>query len=97
MASTVLRQAEDLALAQLDGASASSQEQAFQYVQYVQSAYIVGGDYEAAAAFMSRIADAIGDERFRRSADQIRQEAEAMRPPTPSDNAPTDGAPAEGS
>ena len=81
MAAQVLRRAEDMALAQLEGASAGGQEQAFQFVQYVQSAYIVGGDYESASAFMSRIADVIGDDRFRRTADEIRQEAEAMRQP----------------
>jgi hypothetical protein len=96
MASMVLRQAEDLSLAQLEGASASGQEQAFQFVQYVQSAYIVGGDYEAASAFMGRIADVIGDERFRRTPEQIRVEAEAMRPP-PASEASSEPEPAAGS
>ena len=88
MASAVLGRAEDQALAQLEGASGSGQEQAFQFVQYVQSAYIVGGDYEGASAFMGRIADVIGDERFRRSPAEIRREAEAMRPPPEPSEAP---------
>ncbi|MGB3544229.1 DUF2723 domain-containing protein [Rubrivirga sp.] len=93
MASTVLRSAEDQALARLEGASASGQQEAFQFVQYVQSAYIVGGDYDAASSFMGRIADVIGDERFRRTPEQIREEAEAMRPPPEPEAAP----PVEGS
>ena len=83
-----LRQAETLALAQLSGASGrAGQDQAFQYVQYVNSAYVLAGDYDASAAFMGRIADVLDDDTFRRSADQIRQDVEATRAPRP------DGAP----
>ncbi|WP_412068514.1 protein O-mannosyl-transferase family [Rubrivirga sp. IMCC43871] len=86
-AATIFREAETIALGQLQSArSAGSQDQAFQFVQYIQSAYILGGDYEAASAFMGRIADVIGDETFRRSADEIRAEAEAMMAP-PTDSA----------
>ena len=84
-AARMLRQAEVQALDQLAAArSGAAQEQAYQFVQYIQSAYVIGGDYDAASAFMGRIADVLQDDAFRRSADQIRAEAEALRqPPAP--------------
>ena len=81
-AARMLRQAEDQALAQLASArSRAAQDQAYQFVQYVQSAYVLGEDYDAASAFMGRIADVLGDDTFRRSPAEIRREAEALRQP----------------
>ena len=75
----VFRQAETVAIDQIQAARTSAaQDQAFQFVQYIQSAYVLGGQYEAASAFMDRIATALGDPSLRRSADEIRREAEAM-------------------
>ncbi|MEM0961084.1 MAG: DUF2723 domain-containing protein [Bacteroidota bacterium] len=80
LSAETLREAETLALDQFSTAQSSAgQEQAFQYVQYVQSSYILSGQFDRAAAFSNRIADAIGDDRFRRTADQIRAEIEAMQ------------------
>ena len=78
-AARTLREAETIALDQLSAPSQAAQEQAYQFVQYIQSAYVLSGDYDAASAFMGRIADVIGDDAFRRSADEIRTEAEALR------------------
>ena len=39
---------------------------------------MLGGQYDAASAFMDRIATALGDPSLRRSASDIRREAEAM-------------------
>ena len=73
------RQAETVAIDQIQAARTSAaQDQAFQFVQYIQSAYVLGGQYEAASAFMDRIATALGDPSLRRTADEIRREAEAM-------------------
>ena len=86
-----LQLAESLALGQLAGArSRGAQDQAFQYVQYVNSAYVLAGDYDASSAFMGRIADALNDDTFRRSADQIRRDVEATRPPPDAPPAPAD-------
>ncbi len=85
----IFAEAETIALGQLGSArTQATQDQAFQFVQYIQSAYVLGGQYDAASAFMGRIADALGDESVRRSADEIRREAEAMmRPPAVPDSA----------
>ncbi len=75
----IFQEAETIAIDQLAAArSGAAQDQAFQFVQYIQSAYVLGGQYQAASAFMGRIADALGDESVRRSAAEIRREAEAM-------------------
>ena len=77
-----LREAETVALGQLAGArSQAAQDQAFQFVQYIQSAYVLAGDYDAASAFMGRIADQENREEYRRSADEIRREVEGLRRP----------------
>ncbi len=79
MAAT-LQQAEPFVLGQLTAAqTAAQQEQAFQYVQFLQSAYLLADQYEAASAFMGRVADELGDDRFRRSADELRTDAAALQ------------------
>ncbi len=86
-AARVLRQAETMALAQL----AANTRDGTQFVQYIQSAYVLGGKYNAASAFMDRIAETLGDDSFRQSPAEIRRQAEAMRqaaPPAGGDPAP---------
>ena len=56
-----------------------------QYVQLVTLAYVQGEAFEAAAAFSNRLADAIGDDRARRTADEFRQDAAALNQPTPTE------------
>ena len=76
--SALLRQAEDVVLRQFETAQTPrDQERAFQLVQFVQAAYLQGGAYDAAAAFTGRFAQAIGDPRFARTADDLRREVEA--------------------
>lgn len=43
-----------------------------QYIQNLEFTYLESGDFEAAAAFTKRIADATGDSTYRQSADQLR-------------------------
>jgi hypothetical protein len=81
-AAEIFREAETIALRELANArTATSQEEAFRLVQYIQSAYVLDGKYEAASAFMDRIADATGNDAVRRSADDFRREAEAVLGP----------------
>ena len=81
-ATALLRQAEDLVLRQFAVAqSPRQQEDAFQLVQFVQAAYLQNGAYDAAAAFTARFAEAIGDPRFERTADDLRREVEAAQAP----------------
>lgn len=75
-----LQQAEGFVLNQVQTArTASAQEQAFQYIQFLQSAYLLADQYEAASQFMGRVADVLGDDRFRRSAEELRTEAAALQ------------------
>ncbi|OZC03225.1 glycosyltransferase family 117 protein [Rubricoccus marinus] len=82
---STMQRAEDQALARLDAATTQSQQQtALQYIQLVQMAYITGEAFDAAAAFSNRLADKVGDPAIRQSAEQFRQQAEAMNaPPEP--------------
>jgi hypothetical protein len=75
-----LRPAEDLALAAVTRAAqgAGSQEEAAQYVRFIQGTYLRSGAYEAASAFFDRLAEATGDPSFRISPEELRQQAEAM-------------------
>jgi hypothetical protein len=71
----ILRRAETLALDQLATSASggpSAQERAYQYVQFVQTAYLLGGAPEEAAAFSARFATVVGDPRERRSVDEMR-------------------------
>jgi hypothetical protein len=88
----LMEAAEPLALAQL--ASATTQrglEIGVQYYQTVQSVYLDSGAFDQAATFSSEIADALGDETFRLSADELRRMYES-RPALPpaADVAPAD-------
>ena len=91
-----LRPAEDLALEAVERAarnpgSAQAQEEATQYVRFVQATYLRAGAYEAASAFYDRLAEATGDPSFRVSPEQLRQEAEAVRGLGPSPSPATPG------
>ncbi|MEM6287319.1 MAG: DUF2723 domain-containing protein [Bacteroidota bacterium] len=92
----LLQRAEADVFADFDAASTPTEQQSvFQFLQFIQSAYLLAEQYDAAAAFSGRVADAVGDERFRRTAEQFRAEAEALREPAASE--PTvDDAPAGG-
>lgn len=82
----ILQGAEDQAIASLTSAETSSQQEtAMQYVQLVTLAYVQGEAFDAAAAFSNRLADAIGDDRARRTADQFRQDAAALNQPAPTE------------
>ena len=82
-----MRGAEDQALARLNAAETQSDQQtALQYIQLVQMAYVTGGAFDAAEAFSGRLADAVGDDRLRQTADEFRRQAEAL-------NAPPEAAP----
>ena len=88
--------AEPLALEQL--LTATSQrgiEIGVQYYQTVQSIYLGSGAFDQAATFSSQIADALGDESFRISTDELRRMYES-RPSLPAPPAADDDAvPAE--
>jgi hypothetical protein len=96
-----LRPAEDLALAAVARAARSpserAQEEAAQYVRFVQATYLRSGAYEAASAFYDRLAEATGDPSFRVSPEELRQEAEAaMQSAPPVQSAPPAQPPAAG-
>ena len=83
----LLQRAESDVLTNLEGASSpAAQEDVFQYLQFIQSAYLLAEQYDAAAAFSGRVADAVGDDRYRRTADEFRAEAAASRRPGPADS-----------
>lgn len=91
----LMEAAEPVALAQL--ASATTQrgiELGVQYYQTVQSFYLDSGAYDQAATFSGQIADALGDESFRLSADELRRMYES-RPALPTPTDPDAAAPAE--
>ena len=78
-----LKQAEDIALAGVQTAVASRAqgdlERAYQYVQFVQTAYLVGGAVPEAAAFSARFATAVGDPREQRSVEELRDASRELR------------------
>ena len=78
----LLDEAADQSLARLEASltgSTASQQEAFQYVQFVQTAYMLGGAYDAAAAFSGKLAAAVGDDRLTRTAAELRAEGEQLR------------------
>ena len=60
-----------------------TQEEAAQYVRYIQATYLRAGAYDAASAFYARLAEVTGDPGFRVSPEELRREAEAALAPTP--------------
>lgn len=77
----LLQRAERIALRQIETGGPAVQEQGFQYVQFIQTAYVLADQFDAAAALSGRVAEALGDDRFRRSADELRAEAAALAQP----------------
>ena len=68
----IMKQAEPLVLARLTGAKTSRDADfAAQYVQMVRYTYLDAGDYEAASAFSDRLADALDDESYRQTPEEI--------------------------
>jgi len=94
----LLKRAEDFALDGLQRAQAAPEtaDQAYQYVQFVQAAYLLGGSYDEASAFTGRLAEVFGDDALRRSPAEMQREARALqrardslsRPPEPALAAP---------
>ncbi len=84
-AAALLRETEDVAIRDLSTASTpSDQERAAQIARYVQTQYVVAGQYEAAAAFSARIAEVLGDPSLQLSADEFRSmEAQRQRAAAP--------------
>ena len=81
----LMREAEPLVLHELRYARGQrAQQMAAQYVQMVRWAYIDAGDYEAAAAFSNQLADLLGDESYRQTADELRDLVEGA----PNDTVP---------
>ena len=78
-ASALMAEGEQVALDLLRRAqSTEARDTAMEFVQYVQTTYVLGGDYDAASAFSGRIAEVLGNEAVRRSPAEIRQETEAL-------------------
>ena len=76
----ILQRAEDIAIGELERATApAQQDRAFQYVQFVQTAYVLGDAFDEASALSGRIAALAGDPSLQRTPDQIRADAAEMR------------------
>ena len=87
--------AEPVALSHLTSATSQQGiEIGVQYYQTVQSIYLESGAFDQAATFSGQIADALGDETFRLSAEELRRMYES-RPSLSSPPAAEDVAPAE--
>ena len=80
---TTLRRAEDMALAQVSAAATArdqtSLQRAYQFVQYLQTTYLLAGEPQAAADFSARFATAVGDPREQRSVEELRAASASLR------------------
>ena len=78
-----LRRAEDMAIAQVSAAAAARDQtalqRAYQFVQYLQTTYLLADEPQAAADFSARFATAIGDPREQRSVEELRAAAASLR------------------
>ena len=78
-----LKRAENVALPAIRSAIASGSrselERAYSYVQFIQTAYLVGGAVPEAAAFSARFAEAVGDPREQRSVEELRAASVSLR------------------
>ncbi len=73
------KQAEPLVLFTLRTARSQREaEMAAQFVQIIRMTYLMAGDYQAAADFSNRLADVIGDDSFRKTPDELRQEMQQL-------------------
>ena len=80
----LMREAEPIAVRELEAATSTRDiNLAVQYVQTVQSIYLQNGAFEEAAAFSGQIADALGDESYRQTTDELRRLYERTSPPAP--------------
>ena len=82
----LMREAEPLAMRELEAATSTRAiNVAVQYVQTVQSLYLQNEAFDEAAAFSGQIAEALGDESYRQTTDELRRiyEQGAPRPPEP--------------
>ncbi len=89
----LMREAEPIALAQLETASSQQAiDLAVQYYRTIQSIYLENGSYERAAAFSGLVAERLGDEAFRQSAGALRRLYVSQPPalPTAEESAPAD-------
>ncbi len=79
----LVERAEPLAMQQLQGATTQRGiEIGVQYYQTIQSLYLDQGAFDRAATFSGQIADALGDENFRLSPEELRRMVES-RPTRP--------------
>ncbi|RMH64197.1 MAG: DUF2723 domain-containing protein [Bacteroidetes bacterium] len=60
-------------------------EYASQVIQFIRATYLEAGAYEQAAAFSDRLADALGDDSLRQSAEDLRRQYEQALPPAAGD------------
>ncbi len=78
-----LRRAEDMAIAQVSAAAGARDQaalqRAYQFVQYLQTTYLLADEPQAAADFSARFATAIGDPREQRSVEELRAAAANVR------------------
>jgi hypothetical protein len=81
---SLLQRVEPVVLSRLETARTQREMQlAIQYMQFVQATYMEAGAFEEAAAFGNRIADELGDDAYRQSADELRRLYQQRRPPEP--------------
>ncbi len=80
----VWKKVEPLVLSNLKQASTqTSLDQTARFLQMIQIGYMEVGDYDAAAAFTNQIADAIGDDSYRRSAADFEADSKRIFPSSP--------------
>ncbi len=76
----LMTEAEPLALEQLENATSQRGiDLAVQYYRTIQSIYLESGAFDEAAAFSGLVAERLGDEAFRQSAEELRELYEAPR------------------
>ncbi len=79
----LMEAAEPLALRQLETATTQRGiEIGVQYYQTIQSVYLDHGAFDLAAAFSGQVADTLGDENFRLTAEELRRMYDARPAPT---------------
>ena len=88
-AAALFRQAEEVALGQFLGAdTAAEQDRAYQFVQFIQSRYLLSEQYDAASAFLDRLAAVVGEPALRQSPEALRAEYQGqVRPAAPDTSA----------
>lgn len=86
----LMKRAEPLVLQRLAQAGSSRDlDYAARYVQMIRFSYLDAGDFEAASAFSSRIAEVLNDSSYRQSPEELRRSYErALGAPPPEQSAP---------